>query len=147
MKRLTIGLIGLTLAAAAQAEMFKCTDAAGKVTYSQTRCAADAAPANLNVHRPTPEQVQAQAARVASDQQFIDENLARRREYLADVERQRQVEALENVRAAELAKIQAQRARAANNQAGATWLNALSNDATNVNQRIDAEMDRLRGVR
>lgn len=42
MKRLAIGLMGLGLAGVVQAEMFKCTDASGHVTFSQTRCAEDA---------------------------------------------------------------------------------------------------------
>jgi len=131
----------------AAAQMYKCTDANGKITYSQTQCAVDAAPVEVATHRPSAAQIQAHQAQVDANRQMINEGIARRQAQQEAAARARAAMNLEAARSRELATIQAKRSRAANNQAGATWLNALSNDATNVNEQYNAEMDRLRGVR
>jgi len=140
--------IGLMLCATASAEIYKCTDpATGRTTFSQTQCAADAQAVDIHVHRPS--EAEAQAARALADRQQaeIDAGIARRREAMRQQDLENQIKATEAARAADLARIKAQRSRAANNLAGAVWLNALSEDATRTEDRYRAELDRLRDAR
>jgi hypothetical protein len=147
-KTITFIITAMLASTSAQAQMYKCTDpSTGRVTFSQTQCATAAAPVEIDVHRPSADQVQAHRQQVESNQRFIDENQARRQAELEAIAQSRRVAALEAARARELANIHAKRARANNNQAGATYLNALSQDEANANARYEAEMDRLRGVR
>lgn len=145
MKRFVIVTVGLMAAGLAQAEIYKCTDAQGKVTFSQTQCAVDAVPVDMNVARPTPEQASITARRVEENQAMIADGIARRRAMDAEATRRQRIENLEQARSAELSSIRAHRARASNNLAGATLEGALAADEANVNARYQVELDRLRG--
>ncbi|WP_200376030.1 DUF4124 domain-containing protein [Thiocystis violacea] len=150
MNRQALVIVAVLIAAgnAHAAGLYKCVDpVTGKTTFSQFQCAPDAAPVDVRIHAPTAEQVQAHAARVESDIQFLDEESARRRAMEAAAARQQAVENARTRHAAEISAIAARRARAANNLAGATWENALSQDAAAADARYQAEMDRLRGER
>lgn len=146
MKRLGIivGAALMVMSGAGQAGMYKCTDpATGAVTYSQLPCATDAKEVDVNVHRPTPAQVQ-EAERIArKNQDFIDSGLERRRAALVAAAAARKAEKLEKARAAERRVIRAKRAMATNNFAGATYLNALSSDEAQMDQRYDRQLERL----
>ena len=148
MNRLLILAAGcLAMHAAHGAGLYKCTDANGKVTFSQTQCAADAAPVAVTVARPTAAQIQQHQAQIEENRQFIAEGKARRQAMEDHATREMAAKRIEAERNAEIEGIRRERARAANNQAGATYEQALSQDEANVNARYEAEMDRLRGVR
>ena len=147
MTKTAILAIALLASVSAHADIYKCTDADGKPTFSQTPCAKDAAPIAVNVARPTPEQVSQHAARMEENRAWIEEGAARRRaQESAALQRQR-IEHAERQHAAEIAAIAQRRSRTANNLAGATMDNALAVDEANANARYQAEMDRLLGVR
>jgi hypothetical protein len=126
--------------------IYHCTDpATGKPVFSQIPCAPDAQEVEAHYHRPTAEQVEASRRLAEQQRREVEDGIRRRRELEAEAARIRAIEAAEADRARRIAEIRAQRARAANNQAGATWEQALSQDEANANARYDAEMRRLRG--
>ncbi|MFD2113464.1 DUF4124 domain-containing protein [Thiorhodococcus fuscus] len=81
MKRLSVLAVSLFMVSGSVvAAMYKCDDpATGKPTYSQTPCAPDAQVMELNIHRPTPEQIRQHEAQVESERKFIEESRARRK--------------------------------------------------------------------
>jgi len=144
--RKTTLIIALLASGAAHGQMFKCTDpATGNITFSQTQCAVEAAPVEIDVYRPSAEQAEAHRQQVESHQRMVDEGIARRQSMREEANRRLYESHLAEKRQRELDAINARRARAANNLAGATWENALSQDEANTNARYEAEMERLRG--
>ncbi|EXJ14666.1 hypothetical protein D779_2195 [Imhoffiella purpurea] len=60
--------------------MYKCDDPdTGKPIYSQTPCAPDAEVMELDVHRPTPEQIRRHQEQMESERRFIEESSERRK--------------------------------------------------------------------
>jgi len=79
MKRIAMVAIGLLVTVGAQsAGLYKCMDETGAVTYSQTQCSLDAAPIDVDVHRPTAEEVYEHQRRVQDGAMWVNERRARR---------------------------------------------------------------------
>lgn len=139
-------MLGCVLAGQAfGGDLYKCTDADGKVTFSQARCAADAQPVSLDVVRPTDAQVRDRQRWTREYQQAREERLARKRAALAAEERQKAIDAVAANYAAEQASIAERRARANNNAAGAALEGALATDAAASDARYQAAMEQLTG--
>ena len=135
--------IALALSATASAQIYRCDGPSGPV-FSQTPCAPDAAQIQLDVSRPDAENAaaleqetqarrEAQALRLEHDRH--EREIVRLRAALRNAEADRD---------AEIARVDAQRARAANNLAGATWLQALSNDESAIIARYEPRLQKLR---
>lgn len=148
-RQTTLALATLAvLSGTAQAQVYKCTDpATGRVTFSQTQCATEAQAVDVDVHRPSAEQIDAHRQQVESHQQIIDDGIDRRRAMRIEANRRVYEAEIAAEHQRELAAINAKRERANNNQAGATYLQALSQDEANANARYEAELERLRGTR
>ena len=146
--RKTTFIIALLASSAAHGQMFKCTDpATGRTIFSQTQCATEAQSIDVDVHRPSADQIEAHRQRVETHRQMIEDGIDRRRAMRIEANRRLYEAELAAEHQRTLAEIQANRARANNNQAGATYLHALSQDEANANARYEAELERLRGGR
>lgn len=139
MKRVAVLMTGWLAVGTVQAEMFKCIDLAGKVTYSQTRCAEDAAPVAVTVHRPSAEAISAAQARADGNAETVD-GIGQARQMAEAVARHRlRIEELSDARDAEVARFQ--RLRVNNNQAGATYLNAMAGKLQAVTDSYNAQIE------
>ncbi|NEV65293.1 DUF4124 domain-containing protein [Thiorhodococcus minor] len=135
-------ILALSTSTGVAAGLYKCTDpATGAVTFSQTQCAADAREVDVDVHQPSEDEI----ARHHQRLQAGDRWMQRVEQERAARARARAAAQLEAARAAELAAVKAKRARAANNLAGATWEQALSQDEANINARYERQLQRLTG--
>ncbi len=136
----------LSIGAAQASGLYKCTDAAtGKVTFSQVQCAADAAPVEVNVRQPTPEQVRQAQDLADANNRYIEEGIQRRREARAEADRQQAIADVQAQHAAERRAIARRRSTANNNVAGAALEGALATDAAAADARYQADLNRLIG--
>lgn len=150
MRKTTLALILLVIMPAASAQVYKCTDAAGKVTFSQMPCATNAQAVDADIHQPTPDEITARQQLSGSMQQAVDEGIDRRREarqqaalQRGEAARIRQIQALQAARDRELAAIRAKSARANNNLPGAVYSGALAREAQAITERYNADIELL----
>lgn len=136
---LTALLITVTPVAHAQS-VYKCTGPDGRVTFSQAPCAIDAETYDVTVDRPRDEDAEAARSRVDS----IDLERQRRAHDLRIDEARRRLTKLEVARDDELDALRQQQARAANNLAGATWLQSIATEMQVVTLRYDSQIDEVR---
>ena len=110
------------------------------MTFSQTQCAADAAPVDVKFAKPTPEQVQAAQSRADADAEYIDNTIQARQQARAIAAQAARIAELEHAREAEIRRFK--NTRVNNNQAGATYLNAMANKlqatTSSYNSQIEA---------
>ncbi len=145
MQRVAVLMVGWLAVGAVQAEMFKCVDAGGHVTFSQVRCAEDAAPVDLKVHQPNDVEIQAAKARFDADAEAVDGINQARQMATAVAQHRLRIEELSDARDAEIERFR--RLRVNNNQAGATYLNAMAGKLQAItdsyNSQIEAEQRAL----
>lgn len=143
MKKLIVAA-ALLAAMNAHAEIYKC-QAGGKVAFSDKPCDAGATSTTVQA---SAVMVGSDPGRTASVANALEKN-RRTKEISAEIEtRLKNVEGLQAQMAAEIDNIEANKARAANNLAGATWVQSLSTQqAATVEKyrtKIDAEQARIR---
>lgn len=139
-----IGVLALGAASAPAWAVHKCTDASGKTVFQDRPCA-DGGGQKVNIRSSNIGSADASGAgaeRAERERGQVAE--LRRNNRLRDLEvhipNARQ--AIENKRSAcdrEMAAVRSQKARAANNLAGATWMQSISTEMEAIAARCDTE--------
>jgi hypothetical protein len=111
--------------------------------FSQTRCAPDAQPVGLNVHRPTPIQEMEASKRLLDDSIAARDAVERQRIATAEARRQGSIRALNAAYEQEQTAIAERRSRANNNLAGAMLEGALASDQAASDARYRGAMEQL----
>jgi len=142
-----ISLLGVIAGGTATAGVYKCV-VDGKPVFSQIPCAPDAEVVNLDIVKPTAEQQDASAERLANVRATQSDAKRERDRELALRQAEREVRRLEAARDRELAEIERKRGHAANNMAGAVWEQSLATDKQTVvakySPRIEAAQQEVR---
>lgn len=132
-------VVSISVAGAASAAVYKCTDKSGQVVFSGQPCATNAEEIKVKVHTPTP-------AEVARAQEEISELT----KDLANSKRQREISSLEgDIRVKQLAMenelmvLRAKQKTANNNLAGAQYYGGLATEMQAVTTRYQGEIDSL----
>lgn len=141
-KSIILALAALWVTSGA-AQVYRCEGEKGPV-FSQTPCAHDAAPVDLEMARPSATEEAAARARAAQHQELAEQaRLERRADIRAQATAQRIVY-LERERDARLANLAARRARANNNLAGATLQQALAIDEQAIRDDYARQIEAIR---
>lgn len=124
----------------AYADIYKCTDGKGHVTFSQMPCAPDAKKITVETVQPTEDQAKATSEANNQNRKIIKESRDERGMEAAH----KKVQALIDMRDAELNTLRVKKGLAANNLAGATWEKSISDEMQAVNQRYNADIEAAR---
>ena len=119
------------------AEVYKCTDDRGRMSFSQKPCGGDAEKIEVKAHD--------KMGSVSADAEAFDriEGYSRVREIDREVSKRRDlIDRYEKRRDREFAKIKAKQNRANNNLAGATWLQSLAQEMRAVTEKYNAKVAR-----
>lgn len=144
MKKALLTLFVMTLATTGHAQIYKCTGANGALVFSQKPCGADAQEV---VYKDTTAGVT-----IVGEGDFSRVEAANRdRDISRSIERRYQtISGLQNQRDAKLDDLRRQQRRAANNLAGATYLQSIATEMQSVsedyNARISMERDAIRDL-
>ncbi|MDA9095400.1 DUF4124 domain-containing protein [Porticoccaceae bacterium] len=134
-------LMLLCLASAmSSAEIYKCTDVEGKLTYSDSRCADDAEAIDVKVAS-SGLQMGAQGDWTGT----INANRAREKER-AIGRHQRSISKLMSARSARLGQLRRDQSRANNNAAGAAYRQSIATEMQAVTQDYNARIASERAV-
>ena len=130
---------------ATSAEVYKCTDADGKLTYSDSRCADDAEAVDVKVQS-SGLQMGAQGDWTGT----INANRARDKERSID-KHQHNISKLMSARSSQLDRLRRNQSRANNNAAGAAYRQSIATEmqavAQDYNARIQFERDSILELR
>lgn len=151
MNKLLLVLLMLTVTGTHAAQVFKCTDAEGKLTYSQQPCEADTKAEVVTVENKT------SGVSMAAQGDFSkieEENEERAR--VRDLNRrigihEHNIKVLQQERDAKIALLRKEQGNARNNAAGAAYHNSLATEIQTItldyNSRIQAERDAVNRLR
>ena len=145
MKRLTTTLIVATLSiGTAQAAVYKCEGPNGKLTFSDQPCqGAPSEEVTVDYVKPSAEQRLDAAEAAASHQRMAkerDQQQAERARQAQIASIQNSIDRLQAARDRELAALRLQKRTAANNLAGASYLQSISQEMEAVTQRYAADI-------
>jgi hypothetical protein len=132
-------IIGMALTGAAHAEIYKCTE--NGTTFSQTPCAADAERVDVQVYRPSNEEVAAGRERSERSQEQnrrLGIDREKRRILLEIGEVEKDILVVHKSRERELAALRREQGRANNNLAGAVYHQGLAEQMNAVTQKYDS---------
>lgn len=133
-------LAAFMLASAAEAEIYKC-ERDGETVFSQTPCAPNAQEVTVKVHTPDPEAAKLAAERAEATNEAVDTSMERRRieREISDLEDR--IRGYERRMDSELTSLRLKKTRAANNTAGATWEQSISDEMSAVTSRYQTKID------
>jgi hypothetical protein len=130
----------LTISTIASADIYKCKDKRGQVTFSQMPCAPDAKKIIVKTTEPTAEDqeqarltIEKNNAMVKAQQDSRQINAAKNR-----------VEKLIKERDAKLQQLKIKKLYATNSLAGATWEKSISEEMSAVTERYNADIESAR---
>ena len=151
MKKLLLAVLLLSLNSAHAAEVYKCTDAEGHLTFSQQPCAADTNAEVIEVDSKTADiefSVEGDFSKVEADN-TARANARQRDKNIAI--HQRNITLLRHERDMKIEQLREAQRNARNNTAGATYHNSLATEIQTVTQdyrsRIEAEQTALNRLR
>lgn len=124
----------------ALAEVYKC-EVDGKIVFSQTRCGEDAQAISVNVAKPSVDQQQETAKRMADIQAAQSQAQQQRGHEFEVRDAEKQIRRLEIERDSELAAIERQRSFATNNIAGAVWEQSLATDKRTIIEKYNPQIE------
>ncbi len=130
----------LIISTIASADIYKCKDARGQVTFSQMPCAPDAKKIIVETPEPTAEDREQANATMEQNNAMVEAQQGTRRINSA----KNQVDELIAERDAKLQQLRIKKLYAANNLAGATWEKSISEEMRAVTERYNADIESAR---
>ncbi len=130
----------LIISTIASADIYKCKDARGQVTFSQMPCAPDAQKIIVKTPEPTAEDREQANATMEKNNAMVEAQQEARRINAA----KNRVDELIAERDAKLQQLRIKKLYAANNLAGATWEKSISEEMRAVTEQYNADIKSAR---
>lgn len=135
MIRIALFTLALTALPLSAAEVYKCTDSKGRLTFSQMPCGKDAEKATIEAHDPigsvTTDSAQLNALKASNRHRDLVRDIAAENDLITRYQRQ-----MDN----ELETLRRKKRMANNNLAGAQWEQSISAEMSAVVERYNAKI-------